>query len=238
MNQRSKIARLPKSLRHQLGFRIEDNHSGVDLVQWLNSLPEVQKIIADQFDGSPISEQNLSAWKSSGHLDWLRHEAAVESARQFVETSDDLDQAAQHASLPDRFAAILAVELMRTGMILLEKETDPEKKWKLACQLNRELSRLRRDNDRGKRTALEQANPHQAANRQETLESYRAKATSGSNLVTQALENLSLTPATGILNLSSPASTLQPFNVSTLPLKTPINPGKSSLVKANQASLP
>ena len=190
---KSKIARLPKNVRHQLSLRIEDNHPGVEIVQWLNSLPDVQKIIADQFNGSAISEQNLSDWKSSGHLDWLRHEAALESARQFIETSDDLDLAAQQSksNLLDRFAAILAVEMMRAGLALLQKETDLEKKWKLACQLNRELSRLRRDNDRAQRTALDQANPNQAVSPRKRPESPHANnAADRLDLVTQTLEDL------------------------------------------------
>ena len=187
---KSKIARLPKSLRHQLGLRIEDNHPGVDLVQWLNSLPEVQKIVADQFNGSPISEQNICDWKSSGHLDWLRHEQAREAAVHLLETGDDLHQAAAERSFSDCFAAILTVHLSQVALALMDKETDLQKKWQLVCQMNRELSRLRRDDDRAKRTALDQARGTQADRRQMELAVSLAKAANGSHLVTQALDNL------------------------------------------------
>ena len=227
----SKIGRLPKTLRHQLGLRIEDNHSGVDLVQWLNGLPEVQEIIADQFNGSPISEQNLSDWKQSGHLDWLRHEAAVESARHFLETSDGLDEVSGDQSLPDRFAAILGIEMMRTGLALLQKETDLEKKWKLACQLNRELSRLRRDDDRAKRTALDQANPNSASHRQNQPGLALAhQAAVASHLVTQALDRVNQNDDRTRLKL--------PDNLSNFETAAHLYPTKSHNLPINGTSKP
>ena len=245
MTRTSKIARLPKSIRHQLSLRIEDNHSGVEIVQWLNSLPDVQKITAEQFTCKPISEQNVSDWKSSGHLDWLRHEDAREAALHLLETSDDLDQVAQYRSLAGRFAAILATQLFQAGMVLAEKEADPEKKWKLLCQLNRELSRIRRDDDRTQRTTLEPKGSNPGPDRQPHDEPRPSKPEAGSNLVTMALNNLGsdydpqvrlpgsvLAPETLALLShfkfsNRPASTLQPSNASTSFLDKPQQNGKN-----------
>ena len=146
----SKISRLPKAIRHQLSQHIEDGRLGKDIILWLNGLPEVQRIVADQFNGSAISEQNLSDWKSSGHQDWLQRQEAREAALSLLTSAEDLDldDPGQQRLLLDNFAAILAVELSRLSMLLLKKETDPEKKWKLVCQINQELAKLRRAHDR------------------------------------------------------------------------------------------
>ncbi len=59
---------------------------------WLNTQPDVREILDAQFAGRPISEQNLSDWKQSGHLEWLRRQEAREAALRLVERADDLDE--------------------------------------------------------------------------------------------------------------------------------------------------
>jgi hypothetical protein len=72
-----KNGQLSKDRRHELGQRIEDGEPGTDIVQWLNLQPDVQAILQEQFAGRPIGEQNLSDWKQTGHVEWLRRRAAV-----------------------------------------------------------------------------------------------------------------------------------------------------------------
>jgi hypothetical protein len=62
-----KIARLPGGIRAQLNTRLHDGAEGKQIVLWLNSLPEVRKILAQHCDGRPISEQNLSQWRQGGY---------------------------------------------------------------------------------------------------------------------------------------------------------------------------
>jgi len=62
-----KIARLPRKIREQLNRRLENGEPGNRLVEWLNSLPEVQKVLAADFDGEPVSEPNLSRWRQGGY---------------------------------------------------------------------------------------------------------------------------------------------------------------------------
>ena len=191
MNTRtSKIARLPKALRHQLSQRIEDGQPGTDLVQWLNNLPEVRKITADQFNGSLISEQNLSDWKSSGHQDWLRRQEAREAALQLLTSAEDLDleDTGQQRRLLDNFAAVLAVEMSRMAMTLLEKETDPEKKWKRLCEINTQLSKLRRDHDRATRAKVTQEKWNAEAGRQKWEEERQAREAEKQRLLTRLQE--------------------------------------------------
>ena len=69
-----KIGRLPGNIRQSLGERIEEGIPNKELVVWLNGLPEVKDSLALRFGGRAITEQNLSEWKQTGHLAWLRRE--------------------------------------------------------------------------------------------------------------------------------------------------------------------
>ena len=70
-----KIGHLPYEIRCRLGRAIHDGVPGVRLVAWLNSLPEVQAILKQDFGGRPIIQQNFSQWKIRGYPDWLRERA-------------------------------------------------------------------------------------------------------------------------------------------------------------------
>jgi hypothetical protein len=52
-----KIANLPSEIREELNYRLSEGEPGNELVEWLNAKPEVIKVIAERFDGRPISEQ-------------------------------------------------------------------------------------------------------------------------------------------------------------------------------------
>jgi hypothetical protein len=143
-----KIGRLPKDLRDELGQRIENGQPGTKIVHWLNHEPDVQEILKELFAGRPISEQNLSDWKQTGHVEWLRRQEARQAARQLTEQAEDLDEAVENRNLSDRFATVLTSEMTRLALALLEPETDPEKRWKRLCEIHRELSQLRRDDHR------------------------------------------------------------------------------------------
>jgi len=52
-----KIARLPLEIREQLNARLANGEPGNRLADWLNSNPDVIKVMAEQFEGRPITEQ-------------------------------------------------------------------------------------------------------------------------------------------------------------------------------------
>ena len=72
MKRIGKIAQLPMSVRGQLNRRLQQEQSGKALVAWLNGLAEVKEVLAAEFGGRAITEQNLSDWKQGGYQDWLR----------------------------------------------------------------------------------------------------------------------------------------------------------------------
>lgn len=65
-----KIARLPNHVRHELNRRLFDGAGGPQLLAWLNSLPEVQAVLAREFAGRPVNQQNLSNWRTGAYGEW------------------------------------------------------------------------------------------------------------------------------------------------------------------------
>ncbi|MEP6673351.1 MAG: hypothetical protein ABJF10_29650, partial [Chthoniobacter sp.] len=126
-----KIARLPADLRQTLNERLEDNEPSQRLVEWLNELPETKEVLDALFEGRPISEQNLSAWKLGGFRDWQRCRRACERVHAFAEETRQLDAEIAEAaaegntsrrSLIDRVGDRLALTLLQ----LLHEAEDSE----------------------------------------------------------------------------------------------------------------
>jgi len=90
MTRNGKIARLPKAVRDQLNRNLQDNVPGGHLLDWLNALPEVQQVMAEQFNGRPINEVNLSDWRNGGFLDWQARQEMLGQAQELAEESADL----------------------------------------------------------------------------------------------------------------------------------------------------
>lgn len=149
-----KIGRLPKCIRDMLGQRIEDGEPGKETVKWLNGLSGVQRVLKEQFGDRPITEQNISEWKQGGHPEWLRQEQTRSLVSQLTEQAEDLGEASNGQVISDLFASVLAAELTQMAATLLEKETDPDKRWQRLCEVHRELSQLRRDDHRAVRTMI------------------------------------------------------------------------------------
>jgi len=99
-----KIARLPHHIRDQLNGRLYEGEPAKHLALWLNSLPEVQAILAAGFGAKPIRPQNLSERKQGGYRDWLLQQEALELVRRLAEDAGEL-QACLHrgaASPPEQ----------------------------------------------------------------------------------------------------------------------------------------
>lgn len=66
-----KIASLPEDIREQLNSRLHNGESDSPLVDWLNDLPRVQIILAREFCGNIISDDELAEWRYSGYEAWI-----------------------------------------------------------------------------------------------------------------------------------------------------------------------
>jgi hypothetical protein len=151
-----KIARLPKKIREELNTRLENGEQGKELVEWLNRSPDVKKMLAEQFGGSPITENNLSEWKQGGYQDWLKQAEACDLMRGIAENGDELGKVAEGKAIGDRFANVLMVELARVIQMSLSEEGNAEERWSRLERLLQAVSRLRRDDHASTRTAIKQ----------------------------------------------------------------------------------
>ncbi|HEY3914631.1 MAG TPA: hypothetical protein VGN61_09115 [Verrucomicrobiae bacterium] len=70
MNRNGKIANLPATLIEQLNIRLDEGFSGPQILNWLNNHKETRKVLKEEFDGVPISKQNLSQWRNGGYQEW------------------------------------------------------------------------------------------------------------------------------------------------------------------------
>ena len=150
-----KIARLSKRRREEVNRRLENGQTGRDILRWLNGLKDVKAVLRAQFGGRAVNKQNLSAWRRSGYGEWLELERQHRSVRRMAEEAEGLAKSVGKRSLGHGLAIALALEM--DGLTkMLKQETDPEKRWERVREMHREVSRLRRDDDRVKRTSLRQ----------------------------------------------------------------------------------
>ena len=137
-----KIARLPKKIRDQLNRRLQDGRPGPEIVEWLNTLPPVRRVLHEQFTDQPVVEQNLSQWRKGGYLDWLRHQETQAQTRWMIERSDDVDAQENGQFLCERLARVLTADLAQHTQELAAIK-NPKERWKQFREIALELSRLR-----------------------------------------------------------------------------------------------
>ena len=98
---------MPRNIRDELDRRLDNGEPGVRLVEWLNSLPEVQQVLETCFAGHQITEKNLSDWKANGHLDWQGQQQTLAVTRELkakaVELSTESD-----GNLTESLATVVA----------------------------------------------------------------------------------------------------------------------------------
>ena len=87
-----KIANLPAKVRDELNRRINDGEEGKELLEWLNAKPEVVDVVTRLFDGKPISQQNLSQWRTHGYRQWHVHHIIVQEMMGLASNSEDFEE--------------------------------------------------------------------------------------------------------------------------------------------------
>ena len=140
-----KIGRLPCEIRDAVGRRLEEGHRGAEILDWLNGLPDVQRVLKEQFEGRPVSKQNLSAWRKDGHVEWLQRHEKRPVLEGLAETAEGLDEAAGGRDIINNIAKVLMLEIAQQGLDLVRSETNVERRWRRLCDLRRQLTRLRRE---------------------------------------------------------------------------------------------
>jgi hypothetical protein len=131
-----KIARLPLEIREQLNTRLADGEPGNRLVEWLNSNPDVMKVMAEQFDGRPINENNLSEWRAGGYEEWLTLHSFLDETRVL---SENAGQVADTGISSDHLHMVL---LAHHAHLLQNWEIMPESEFKKKAQCPQKAHRL------------------------------------------------------------------------------------------------
>ena len=147
-----KIARLPRTLRNQLNQRLHDGEPGNRLLEWLNGLPEVQALLAAEFESRPINAQNFSDWKQGGYRDWVAQQEALELAQRLGEDAAEL-QADGRPPLTDTLALWLAARYaVATRQVA---QADAAEGWRLLRELCADVVELRRGDHHAERLRIE-----------------------------------------------------------------------------------
>jgi hypothetical protein len=92
--RKGKIARLPLRLRDAVCEGLRDGDTAADICAWLNKRADVQAMLAKNFKGEPISEQNISTWRAGGYEEWLADQSRVENIKRLSDFSVRIAQAA------------------------------------------------------------------------------------------------------------------------------------------------
>lgn len=144
MTRNGKIARLPKAIREELNLRIDNSDEGKALVQWLNSLPEVQAVVATEFGGKPIREQNLSEWKKGGYRDWEARQERHAFIRELEQEANVLGSVMEPKAVNRHLSVVLTAELA-TLLCSLKKIEDPRERAQSLAQVIGRFAQLRRE---------------------------------------------------------------------------------------------
>jgi len=153
MTRNGKIARLPQAIRQELNHRLQDGQKGRLLIAWLNGLPEVQTVLAAEFHGQPIAEDNLSRWKSGGYRTWQDEQNTRDAAIAMIEESPVLQEAGKKG-LADRMAFFISAK-MALQLRGLNRLPDGARKSEMWRELLDQFIRLRRGELQGERLRLE-----------------------------------------------------------------------------------
>jgi hypothetical protein len=152
LTRNGKIARLPLTVRQELNRRLDEGEQGKKLVAWLNGLPAVQAIVATEFGGKAIREQNLSEWKQGGYRDWLAKQEALEIAQRLSEDATEWS-AEGRGSLTDTLAFwLVARYALATRRVA---ETRGREGWRLLREMCGDIVALRKGDHTAERLQIE-----------------------------------------------------------------------------------
>src|SRR5437660_5630174 len=152
ITRNGKIARLPLAVRQELNRRLDEGEQGKKLVVWLNGLPAVQAIVATEFGGKAIREQNLSEWKQRGYRDWLAKQEALEIAERLGEDATEWN-AQGRAALTDTLAFWLVTRYaLATRRVA---ETGGREGWRLLREMCGDIVELRKGDHTADRLQIE-----------------------------------------------------------------------------------
>jgi len=154
MTRHGKIARLPHPIRELINRRLQNSDEGKEIVEWVNSLPEVRAIMDAEFASQPVSEMNLSNWRLGGFRDWEAQQEALAAVRQFGADADEISQAAG-GQLADQLALCLMARIAVALQQPASGGDDPAGELQRLRQLCGDLVALRKGDHNALRLQIE-----------------------------------------------------------------------------------
>jgi hypothetical protein len=154
MQHVSKISKVPRDLRDEFNRRLEDGEENKKLLAWLNDQPEVQTMLKQDFDGLPITKQNLNKWKKSGFRNWQLRQAALDFTNDVL-PDDDLDSDALE-KMSAKLIRFLQLRYAAVAGSLPAPDEDPEVELRRLSDLCNNLTSMRRGDLSAERLAIEQ----------------------------------------------------------------------------------
>ncbi len=155
MTHNGKIARLPWNIRDKLNHRLENGEQGGRILAWLNTLPEVQTMLNEEFGGDPVNAQNLSNWRKGGYQDWLKQQERRAVVRELTENAGQLAADAGGVEVSHHLSAVLVAELAASAREALAATTDPAERCVRLQEFLETLARVRRQDNLAGRLAIE-----------------------------------------------------------------------------------
>jgi hypothetical protein len=157
MQRKDKIARLPLPLRTQINLRLAAQQDGAELLAWLNAIPGLPDLLAAEFAGEPVSQQNLDEWRQGGFREWYAQREMFDEARELAADAGPVAGNPSH-ELTEHLAAALAAKF--AGLLAgWDGTEDPafDAKLRVLTKFNQNLTLLRRMNHSATRLRMEQA---------------------------------------------------------------------------------
>lgn len=144
MTRNGKIARLPRAIRDELNRRLDNGEQGVQLVNWLNGVPEVREVLRKEFDGRPINEVNLTDWKNGGFLDWQAQQEALALMQELKSNSEEFAKVMPGELAEPLTTAIVAQYAAAVYRSNTNTTEEPSARVRRLGKSLRDLDRLRR----------------------------------------------------------------------------------------------
>ncbi|HSY18255.1 MAG TPA: hypothetical protein VK815_07980 [Candidatus Acidoferrales bacterium] len=141
-----KISRLPREIREQVNEKLDAGEPGNRLVAWLNELPAVKALLAAEFDGAAINEQNITNWKQGGFREW-RMEREMRAFTQ--------QPTGAAVVTPEQLATIVAVRYLAVVREWQQSPVPVERRWRLMRVILQDVLKLQRGEHREQRLELE-----------------------------------------------------------------------------------
>ena len=153
--RKGKIARLPRHIRNEVCQRMDDGQTGSEIAAWLNALGAVRAMLAKLFNGEPINEVNLSAWRTGGFAEWKADQTQVEGVEKLADLSYRLAKASG-GNLSEGACAVAAGQIQKL-LESLSTEELPDIVKALTNLRKMEIATLGEKNDRVKLQQNERA---------------------------------------------------------------------------------